>query len=297
VTDDGDADDGMKSLRAVWLSMPDEEPPERGFAELMAAARVKADEMARPSLWERIVATLRRPPVLALATVTVLVGGAVMIGRNKDDLEVRPETKEPATMETNVETIAPSAAPPIEEAAQGSAAAAPSTTGAAEPAEGGAAGAPVVGSALRDDKSKGPAPKTSISQRSRPTSSTTPATKATTTTRADLDSSDDTGERVKDSTKKPETTKQSAPGGGGTGATAHSGAEIAADSALLPDDQPTRLPPPPTPAELHARARHAMTRGDCEGARRLTRQIASLDATYFKTKVVGDSALKGCIAN
>ena len=43
-----DDDPQLKSLRAVWLSLPDEDPPERGLSELMAAARVKAEAMAKP---------------------------------------------------------------------------------------------------------------------------------------------------------------------------------------------------------------------------------------------------------
>ena len=37
-----------------WLSLPDEDPPERGFAELMAAARAKAEMMANPPWWKRL---------------------------------------------------------------------------------------------------------------------------------------------------------------------------------------------------------------------------------------------------
>jgi hypothetical protein len=67
-----------------WLSLPDEEPPERGLAELMAAARVKAEVMTHPPWWKRLLAMLRRPPVLALATVVVLLGGVIVIGRHHD---------------------------------------------------------------------------------------------------------------------------------------------------------------------------------------------------------------------
>ena len=38
-----------------WLSLPDEEPPERGLGELMAAARAKAEIMARPPWWKRVL--------------------------------------------------------------------------------------------------------------------------------------------------------------------------------------------------------------------------------------------------
>jgi hypothetical protein len=85
---EGDVDAQLRSLRAVWLAMPDENPPERGLDALMAAARTKAVEMAeastempkQPSWWERFVATLRRPQVLALATVLLLVAGVLVIG-------------------------------------------------------------------------------------------------------------------------------------------------------------------------------------------------------------------------
>ena len=86
--DDDDGDDAkLRSLRAVWLSMPDEDPPERGLDALMAAARTKAAEMAegstelpkQPTWWERFFATLRRPQVLALATVILLFAGALIV--------------------------------------------------------------------------------------------------------------------------------------------------------------------------------------------------------------------------
>jgi hypothetical protein len=87
---DGDGLDGdpkLRAMRAVWLTMRDEEPPDRGLAELLAAARGAAETMrGRPTLWQRLVAGLRRPPALALATVMVLVGGAVILGRRGVDV-------------------------------------------------------------------------------------------------------------------------------------------------------------------------------------------------------------------
>ena len=73
-----------------WLSLPDEEPPERGLAELLAAARVKAEVMASPPWWKRVLAVLRRPPVLALASVMILIGGVIVIGGH------RPNAASPA---------------------------------------------------------------------------------------------------------------------------------------------------------------------------------------------------------
>lgn len=88
--DDNDDDAQLRQLRAVWVSMRDEDPPDRGLAALMAAAREKAAELeqaARPSWWQRVLATLRRPPVLALATVTLLFGGAVLVAQRASSMK------------------------------------------------------------------------------------------------------------------------------------------------------------------------------------------------------------------
>jgi hypothetical protein len=75
----------MKSMRAVWLSMRDEEPPAAGMSALLAAAREKADKMhAESTWWQRAVAAVRRPPALAFATVVILIGGAVVVTRTSD---------------------------------------------------------------------------------------------------------------------------------------------------------------------------------------------------------------------
>jgi len=73
----------LRAMRSVWLAMRDEAPSDGGLAELLAAARDKAAELtARPTLWQRIVTGLRRPPVLAFATVLVLLSGAMVVGRH-----------------------------------------------------------------------------------------------------------------------------------------------------------------------------------------------------------------------
>ena len=89
--DNHDDDVQLQQLRAVWVSMRDEEPPERGLASLMAAARTKAAELehaGHPAWWQRIAATLRRPPVLALATVTLLLGGALIVTQRSSQMNV-----------------------------------------------------------------------------------------------------------------------------------------------------------------------------------------------------------------
>ncbi|MFT3695278.1 MAG: hypothetical protein QM831_19250 [Kofleriaceae bacterium] len=76
-------DDEFKSLRAVWLEMRDEDPPQRGLDALMAAAHSQAKMLAvaaKPPWWKVLV----RPPVLAFATVALLVGGVVIVIRHDD---------------------------------------------------------------------------------------------------------------------------------------------------------------------------------------------------------------------
>jgi hypothetical protein len=79
-------DPELRAMRAVWQEMRDEDPPDRGIADLLAAARGRAAAMQpAPSTWQRVLALLRRPPLLALATATVLIAGAVLIGRRVPD--------------------------------------------------------------------------------------------------------------------------------------------------------------------------------------------------------------------
>ncbi len=97
-----------------WLSLPDEDPPERGLAELLAAARVKAEVMANPPWWKRLFAAMRRPPVLALATVVVLIGGVIVVGRHHDEAAPpAPSVDLPAgTLDTRARGAVDEAPPP-----------------------------------------------------------------------------------------------------------------------------------------------------------------------------------------
>jgi hypothetical protein len=77
-----DDDLRVRALRAVWSTMRDHDPPDSGLGALLAAARVKAESMQpRTSRWRRLAAVLRRPPVLAFATVVVLIGGGVLVSQ------------------------------------------------------------------------------------------------------------------------------------------------------------------------------------------------------------------------
>jgi hypothetical protein len=99
--DEDDApDDQLTAMRAVWLSMRDEEPPSGGLDALLAAARTKAAELQpAPSWWQRVAAGLRRPPVFAFATALVLVAGAVIVEHNvkRSEPELASTTEAPAS--------------------------------------------------------------------------------------------------------------------------------------------------------------------------------------------------------
>jgi hypothetical protein len=85
-TDDTeDADPVLRSMRTVWREMRDEDPPVRGIDALLAAARAQVAEHAPVPWWRRGFAALARPPVLALATAVVVLGGVVLVERASRD--------------------------------------------------------------------------------------------------------------------------------------------------------------------------------------------------------------------
>jgi hypothetical protein len=100
--DDDDLDDAsLKSMRAVWLSMRDEDPPAAGMSALLAAAAEKAEHLRDESQpwWQRAFAMLRRPPALAFATVLILIGGAVLVTRTSEKTSSEVAAPAPAANE------------------------------------------------------------------------------------------------------------------------------------------------------------------------------------------------------
>lgn len=272
--DDADPDDdGLKSLRAVWLSLPDEDPPERGFADLMAAARVKADEMAaQPSWWDRFVALMRRPQVLALATIVLLIGGGVIISQKQEQLEAPATETQPATVDraSDMEHDKDSR----ESGAPGSAAiAAPALQVEAPAAE----PAPALdemrakGSTGRATKEPPPPPRVA-----KPKAVTTQPKKAG--LKADTGSMGGDMAEVQDSTVLRDEGKQAVESTVTSGATRTRG-----DRAE------------PTVKQLHTQAREAAARGDCEAVRLLAKKIARQDAPYYRASIAPDQALATCL--
>ncbi len=131
----------LRQLRAVWVAMRDEDPPDRGLAALMSAARAQAD-MMKPTVswWQRVLAAMRRPPVLALATVVVLIGGTIAITQRRDSMNVEMSpTSTSARTESQRSSSSVESPPPV---APGSADT-PSVDDDA-PGSGGPAGMPAV---------------------------------------------------------------------------------------------------------------------------------------------------------
>jgi hypothetical protein len=285
VTDDAE-DDGLKSLRSVWLSMPDEDPPERGLADLMAAARVKATEMARPSLWQRFVDTMRRPPVLALASVMVLIGGAALVGNRSKGMDAQPTVSAPAgPAAANQEALDEGGA-----TSAGSAAAnqmSPSTTVAPDVVGGAAPAAEPMPEETTPARPpmKRPAPTAKVPSTGAAGTSATTSPKSTATFERARDDADslptdpvEEVERKEDREDKVQTKSATTPSG--TGATAN-GAALSATG--------------PSPTDLHQLARKMVARGDCKAAATLTNRIAKQDPAYYKAKVVPDKTFDRCV--
>lgn len=319
--DEGDDDPQLGGLRAMWLAMPDEDPPARGLAELMAAARVKAEEMAQPSLWQRIVAMIRRPPMLALATLVVLVAGAVLVGNRKDKLaEVPPVTEQ---------TLAPESA---EMMAEPAAAAGP------EPVQAQAPAMPDTGPPSAATGSEAPSTLGNAREESRPGDEeraalrthgskgiVAPARKAKAAKSGGEDLGDGRGTSTGDLAKEdtPRETKKSEPP---PKAYASSEKLLIAEPAAPPEEPRMQVggaSPPPSAettaapagevyadvvssagktkqqvvgaAQLHAQARTAASRNDCAAAKVIAQRIAKQDPAYYRANVTKDAALGKCI--
>jgi hypothetical protein len=309
----------LRAMRSVWLSMRDEEPSSGGLAELMAAARGKAAEMAPPSAWwQRVVAGLRRPPVMAFATVLVLLGGAMIVGRQlertgapvaagsaSDALRTPPEVgggtappARPAAPEAAGQVPRDPAAPP---------ATAPPPPPAPAPAPAPAmddASARQAGEAASATKAAGEANK----PRSEPTGgdrpSATPARlalprpTANAPVRGELD--DDNG--VSPGSEPPATPS--------AGAVAAPPNDLPAtpvrptttrDEAEPPRAQHQTVAGPrqerggATPSALYRQCEAAATRGDCAEVRRLVDQISTTDRRY-RARVSRTSRIAKCLA-
>jgi hypothetical protein len=309
VTDDDHIDDDqLKQMRSVWLSMRDDdaEPSDRGMAALMAAAREQADAGRRrgtsnptPSWWAKLVDQLRRPPVLAMATVVVLIGGAVVISQRGEEMRTESEMASapdyaedkrvatPPASEPTGEIVAKEQAPGAEDErdrddlAAGSAAASPSP-------------APVVTQRPRQKprRSAGPADQgLAFEPKQEP-----PAEEATSSAEG----------AKKDVAKAPTlelaTGDDMQPKGGSVADTA----SVAEPPAPAPNKPVSRKPLPSiegedragkstTIAQLVKQCEAAAAKNDCAAVRTIASKIEKQDPSTYRLKVSKNAAVARCL--
>jgi len=273
----GDDDPKLSAMRAVWLSMRDEDPPDRGLAELLAAARSQAEAMTpRPSWWQRVLAGMRRPPVLALATALVLVAGAVIIGRR---------TADDASEVSQVSQVSQPPARPASEPALPATATAVPEAAAAAPDLRVARDVPVAVPAPTPPAAVTPPPPPSppVSHSAPPPANRrepAPARKPPSRP-IDPESPYDGGPRAASGKRAP----------------AHSvddgdfaGSKAVRSLNKAPGAQPASLGP------LYQQCEAAARRGDCPTVRRLVEQIARSDRDY-PARAARDAAIARCLAD
>ena len=295
--DNHDDDVQLQQLRAVWVSMRDEDPPERGLASLMAAARTKAAELeqaASPSWWQRIAATLRRPPVLALATVALLLGGALIVTQRSSQLKVeQTNLDEPLAWSDSQRkgTVVPA---PDSSAAMAEEPTAPPPTDrfGAERELTKSSEVPIDPSTIR-----AATPGSKARPRAAATAPTTEATRTKPTARPDTVES----------------------GGAPSPARAPALSIATDDAALLEESKPAepspnkplaRTEPPaiqdedrvvskveakPTIEQLVKQCETAAVRGDCAVARMIARKILASSPAAYKTKVANNTSIHRCL--
>jgi len=278
-SDDNADDPQLKSLRAVWLAMPDEDPPTRGLDALMAAARAQAEVFAAPPWWKRALHALARPPVLALATIMILIGGAVLISKRDDVKDAGPAAPSPVqTPPTSRPEPVEAPRPELDKKLDAVTPPPPTTTTPTTPTmprveqpAGRFDGAPVSKPAKPVHKAPAPAraePKVT-------TGTTTP-------------SAGTPGYAPQDDAAKSRDGRAKL---GGEEAQDASGDVVEAAPAQTRGPTPKQV----IVDQLLAQCRSAATRGDCEEAKLIARRIAAQSTAYYKEHVASDATIQKCI--
>jgi hypothetical protein len=293
---DDDDDPQLRSMRAAWRSMPDEDPPQRGLAELMAAARQQAEVMAearapsrataeRPTWWKRLAATLLRPPMLALASVLLLLGGLFVVTSSNKGVSPEPTPVEQSVPAT---TTAP-ATRDHGEASSGGAAPANAGSAAMPPAAPSAAG-------------PGGSPPVLAPPPARPSPpahhAAAPAQKLKASERT-LDEMPATPPREPAPPPPPSVPKPSAAPAYEDSKDDDADAPRATRGAVTKTpaaDVESQTPRQQLDDQLLSQCRAAAKRGDCEVAKQLAKRISNDDAAYYQTHVAGDATIAPCLA-
>jgi hypothetical protein len=324
--DDLEGDDKLRSMRAVWLSMRDEEPSDKGLAALMAAAREKADSMkeaeAKPeeSWWQKVLAAFRRPPVLALASVAILVSGALVIANRSDQMAVdekasspaptgntapAPETDRRTENDARAETTAAGSGT-LDHAAPGAAATAPAVASPesaeppADPQKNATVDAPVVRQRPARERARETrgATKDAVKKledsfvRPEPPPPPSPEPEAATTSETPVPRTP--------VTRAPTTRPPPAePIAGGLGATStgtmSDGESAGADVDVKAKDEAASGRAQARVLQLVKQCETAAARGDCAAVKVMAARIRSEDATVYKTRVVKNASIARCL--
>jgi hypothetical protein len=288
---DDDDDPQLRSLRAAWRSLPDEDPPERGLSELMAAARQQAEVMAeaRTPWWKRALVAMMRPPMLALASVVVLLGGVFVVTSSHKGV-----SPEPTPME---DQAAPAAAPTVTPPN-------PVPVGQAGPA-GGSSAEPITESAPTPVPPRAP----TVAKPSSPTKTVHHAAVRDTDHDSNLknpfanDSSESTVQKAAPPPPPPRPSAPAAtkPAPAAADPDETSGAEDDKPAATrgavakVPVVDTTNTPRHQLDDQLLTQCRAAATRGDCELAKKIAQRIATDDAAYYRVNVVTDATIAACL--
>lgn len=282
--DDDDLDAMMGSMRGMFRDMADEEPPARGLDALMAAARTKAAEMApepvKESWWRRTLAMLTRPPVLAAATVVVLVGSTMVLSRRSDmDVDAtqravdaerpRKQTADAPTETVKKDAAAKDDAPKPDLFNNNSRSVRP----AVRPRP------PVVARPEAIPETVKVTPRDEVQE-------TKPTVQAT-------EGMDDLGgqERGGDARDAPKPPEMPKPTGAGRPA-GNQPAVVDADLAVRPTAPSGGAPSVP---QLVKQAESAAGRNDCAAVKATAERIRKLDVATYKTRVVTQAAIKRCL--
>jgi hypothetical protein len=264
---DDDDDPQLRSLRTAWRSLPDEDPPQRGLAELMAAAREQAKAMAEVPTpwWKRALVVMMRPPMLALASVVVLLGGVFVVTSSHKGVSPEPAPAE--------DIAPPMAAPP---------AALPAPIVPLAPI-GGAVAEPTTATAPTPAPPRAPAP-----MPARPAKTVHHAAPA-----ANVDAIPDPFPFSRDEPPPP-AKLDDANGTGEGGAKDDKPATRGAVRKTSVTDTST-TPRGELDDQLLAQCRAAASRGDCELAKKIAQRIAQADAAYYSANVTTDAAIAACL--
>jgi hypothetical protein len=298
--DDLEGDEQLKSLRSVWVSMreSDEDPPDRGLSALMAAAREKASVLAEPpreSWWQKVLATLRRPPVLALASVMVLLGGALFVMQRSDKLssESNAGDKQAPAPTATVEKdrdLAPTT-PPGANGAAGSASAVEVPTEITEPDH--APPAPVV-------QPSRPAKTPRLRPISPPPAEEQAAPRPEKIkTGATIDDTASPDKAVEGELKKPEPAtatrapvrkQESIEATSDSFGAPSTGAQTKLDESTAAGADRSKLV-----SQLVKQCESAAARGDCAAVRVIAGRIKSEDSTAYSQRVMKNSSITRCL--